>query len=169
MRNFLFVTSACLALALACAPAPEPPAPEPEIDLEAERASLMAADRAWNEAYSTSENPAEVFALNVIDGAYLLPPGAPMAKGREAIREVIAGLEAMDGFSVTWAPSDAVVSEGADLGYTIGSYEMTMPSEAGPAKITGKYLTVWQKQDDGSWMVSADMFNANGPPEAGGE
>ncbi len=166
MRNFLSVTSACLLLALACAPAPEPPAPEPEIDLEAERASLMAADQAWYEAYSTSENPAEVFTLNVVDGAYLLPPGAPMAKGRENIREVIATLEAMDGFSVAWAPSDAVVSAVADLGYTIGSYEMITPSEAGPLKITGKYLTAWQKQDDGSWMVSADMFNANGPPEA---
>ncbi len=165
MRNFLSVTSACLLFALACAPAPEPPAPAPEIDLEAERASLMAADQAWAEAYATSDTPAEVFALNVIDGAYLMPPGAPVAKGREAIREAIAGLEAMDGFSVSWGPTDAEVSEAGDMGFTIGTYEMHMAPEGKPIKINGKYTTVWRKQEDGSWMVAADMFNANGPPE----
>ncbi len=166
MRSFLSVLSACAVLALswaACAPEPETaePEPEPVIDLAAERESLMGADRAWAEAYATSDDPVEVFAMNVINGAYLLPPGAPMAKGREAIREVIGGLEAMEGFSVTWEPSDAVVSDGADLGYTVGSYEMTVPSEGGMAQIVGKYLTVWERQEDGSWMVSADMFNAD--------
>lgn len=163
MRRPLSLIAPCLVLALACAPAPETAAPEPEpvIDLAAERESLMGADRAWAEAYATSDDPVEVFAMNVVNGAYLLPPGAPLAKGREAIRKVIGGLEAMEGFSVTWAPVDAVVSDGADLGYTVGAYEMTVPSEGGPTQVVGKYLTVWQRQDDGSWMVSADMFNAD--------
>ncbi len=169
MRNLLSVTSVCLLLALGCAPAPTPPEPEPVVDLEAERASLMVADQAWFEAYSTSETPADVFAGNVVDDSYLLPPGAPMSKGRESIREAIAGLEAMDGFSITWAPSAAQVGGDAQMGYTIGTYEMKMAPEGSPITINGKYLTVWEKQTDGSWMVSADMFNANGPPEPAGE
>jgi ketosteroid isomerase-like protein len=30
--------------------------------------------------------------------------------------------------------------------------------------IIGKYLAVWKKQPDGSWLVVADMFNAESPP-----
>ena len=55
------------------------------------------------------------------------------------------------------------------MGYTIGTYEMKMAPEGSPITINGKYQTVWEKQADGSWMVSADMFNANGPPEPAGE
>ena len=34
-----------------------------------------------------------------------------------------------------------------------------------PISIDGKYMTVWKKQSDGTWRVTADMFNANGPPD----
>ncbi len=46
---------------------------------------------------------------------------------------------------------------------------MTVPGPDGePASVVGKYLTVWQKQADGRWMVAADMFNADAPPPAAG-
>jgi ketosteroid isomerase-like protein len=32
-----------------------------------------------------------------------------------------------------------------------------------PMKDSGKYMTVWRKQADGSWKVVADMFNTNMP------
>ncbi len=92
-----------------------------------------------------------------------------MAKGREAIRSVIAELEAIPGFSVTWGPIAADVADGGDLGYTIGTYEMKMAPEGSPIAISGKYLTVWETQSDGTWKVVADMFNADGPPSAGEE
>lgn len=166
MRSQLSVLSACLLLTVACAPEAAAPPPEPEIDLAAERSSLMAADRAWAEAYAGSDAPADVFADNVVDHATLLPPDAPIAKGRESIRETIAALESMEGFSVSWAPDSAVVSADGQMGYTIGQYQMSMAPEGSPVTINGKYLTVWEKQEDGSWMVSADMFNAGPPPEA---
>lgn len=161
MRYLLSVTSAVLVLALGCAPQPAAPPPELVIDLEAERSSLMAADLAWSQAYSTSEEPADVFAGNVVDDSYLLPPGAPMVRGKVNIREFIAGLEASPEFSVSWSPTAATVSADGDMGYTVGGYQMTMAPEGAPTQIDGKYLTVWKKQADGSWMVSADMFNAN--------
>lgn len=122
---------------------------------------MMAADSAWAEAYSTSETPADVFADNVVDDSYLLPPGAPMVRGNVNIREFIAGLEASPEFSVNWSPTAATVSADGDMGYTVGAYQMTMAPEGEPIEIDGKYLTVWKKQADGSWMVTADMFNAN--------
>ena len=163
MRSLLFLTSVLFCLVvIGCHPAAAPP--EPEIDLEAARTSLIAADEAWFEAYSTTDNPADAFVDRVTGDAYLLPPDAPRTQGKEAIHAVIAELEAMPGFDITWSPSTADVGSGGDLGYTLGSYEMTMEGPEGPIRIDGKYLTVWRKQADGSWKVTADMFNADGPP-----
>lgn len=138
--------------------------PQPEIDLDAARNALMSADRAWFETYSASESPADAFVGKLVDNASLLPPGAPLAQGKEAIHALITELEAIPGFSITWEPDAAEVGSGGDLGYTIGSYEMKMDSPDGPITINGKYMTVWKKQSDGTWRVTADMFNANGPP-----
>ena len=162
MRNLVSVTSVLLLLALGCAPPGE--APPPEVDLEAERASLMQADRAWSAAHSASESPVDALVDQFVDNAHLLPPGAPMAQGREAIHAVFAGLEAIPGFSLTWGPTAAEVGTAGDLGVTIGAYEMSMDGPEGPIRIDGKYMTAWEKQSDGTWKVTADMFNANGPP-----
>lgn len=163
MRHLLSVASVFVLLTAGCAAPGE--APAPEVDLAAERASLMEADRAWFEEYAASDNGPDTFVNRVLDDANLLPPDAPIARGKEAIRDVIAMLEAMPGFSITWRASAAEVGSGGDLGYTMGTYEITMDGPEGtPIRIDGKYLTVWQKQSDGAWMVTADMFNADGPP-----
>jgi ketosteroid isomerase-like protein len=138
--------------------------PQPAIDLDAERNAIMSADRAWAEAYAASDSPADAFVAQLTDDATLLPPDAPLAQGTEAIHAVISELEAMPGFSVTWGPDMAEVGSGGDLGFTIGNYQMQMEGPEGPMSIDGKYLTVWKKQLDGTWMVIADMFNAVGPP-----
>jgi ketosteroid isomerase-like protein len=157
MRFAVSLSSLTLLMNVGCTP-------QPQIDLDAERTTLMEADRAWFESYAASDNPADVFAAQFVDDGSLLPPDAPMAQGKEAIHAAITGLEAMPGFSVTWAPDVADVGSGGDLGFTKGSYAINMDSPEGPVTINGKYLTIWKKQADGAWMVTADMFNANGPP-----
>ena len=44
------------------------------------------------------------------------------------------------------------------------AYVTVWPADSDPITIDGKYITVWKKQSDGTWRVTADMFNANGPP-----
>lgn len=166
MRVSIAVGALFSTFLLGCAPAAEPP---PEIDLEAARTALMAADQAWFEEYSASDTPADVFAANMAEGAYLLPPDAPMVQGREGIHSTIANLEAMPGFEVTWRPVAAEVAASGDMGYTIGTYEINMAPGGSPITISGKYLTAWKKQQDGTWKVTADMFNANGPPSPAAE
>ncbi|MEE8447343.1 MAG: DUF4440 domain-containing protein [Gemmatimonadota bacterium] len=163
MRQLLAVTAVSLFLAFGCTPAEEPPAQE--ADLEAERASLMEADRAFFDAYSTSDNPLDALIAHFLDDAHVLPPDAPMARDKEEIRAVFAELEAIPEYSLTWSPSTA--DAGGDLGYTIGTYHMEFQDPEGDLiAIDGKYMTVWKKQPDGTWKVAVDMFNANGaaPP-----
>jgi len=46
----------------------------------------------------------------------------------------------------------------ADLGY--GYYAKL---EGEKVKISGKFLTVFEKQIDGSWKIARDIFNYNAP------
>ncbi len=150
----LFLTSGC-------APTAEHEAQG--VDLNLERASLMDADRAMFEAYSTGDSPVDALMSHFTDDANVLAPDMPMARDRDESRAVFAAMEAMPGYSLAWSPSKADAS--GDLGYTVGTYHIELQDPEGdPLAIDGKYLTVWKKQSDGHWMVAVDMFNANGPP-----
>ena len=56
-----------------------------------------------------------------------------------------------------WEPDEAVISAGADLGYTIGHAKVTLPGKNGAAETSEqRYITVWRKQPDGSWKFILD-------------
>ncbi len=164
MKVVFSFTPVIFALAMACAPAPV--AEEP-IDLKAEQSALLEADRKFAEAYAASDNPTVAFMEQLEDDVRFLPPEMPLVTGKEAAGSVWEQLESLPGFDVTWAPSTAEVSSRADLGFTIGSYLMKVDGPDGnPVEVEGKYMTVWRKQADGTWMVAADMFNPNAPVAA---
>ena len=71
----------------------------------------------------------------------------------------------LPGFSITWEATSVHVSESADLGYTIGTFERMLDDPDGnPVTTVGKYVTVWQKQADGQWKIAVDTFNTDTPP-----
>jgi len=57
-----------------------------------------------------------------------------------------------------WKPVGGMISSGADMGFTYGTWER------GDGR-TGKYLTTWKKQKDGSWKIVADVGNPDAPPK----
>src|SRR2546430_16203848 len=98
------------------------------------------------------------------DGTVYQPAMAKVT-GAQAIKAQAGQMMALRGFSLGWTPAKADVGKGGDVGYTTGTYAMTMKNAAGnPATEAGKYVTVWKKQADGSWKVVEDIFNADTPP-----
>ncbi len=146
-------------LILACA------APGPTVDLEAERASLMEADRAWSETVGDAQAFAAVFEPQ----GKLMPPEDPLLIGPEAIRNMATQMFAVEGFSLTWQADSAEVSGDASLGYTTGSFQIEVPAgpDSGAVKRTGDYTTVWRKQQDGSWKVAVDCVSYDTTAPAG--
>lgn len=49
-----------------------------------------------------------------------------------------------------------------ELAIDHGYYSGAMGPEGEPVAFRGKYLVVWQRQEDGSWCMSQDMWNAQG-------
>jgi ketosteroid isomerase-like protein len=152
VASALFAVSAC--------GTPEPPT----LDVAAQEASLLEADRAFNKA--TAEDRLEGWVRYFAENGAMFPQGRPVVRGHDAIRALMGPAFATEGFSLTWEPLEAEVSGAGDFGYTHGTFESRFPGEDGEVSITtGKYLTVWRKQTDGSWKVADDIGN-NDPPTA---
>jgi len=103
-------------------------------DRERDRAALREADR----AHARAPDFLSAFA----DDARYLHPGAPLVRGKDAIRAVLAGTPG----PVTWTPEYADVSDDATLGYTYGWTRL--------ADQQGKYLACWRR-NGGTWRVVA--------------
>lgn len=83
--------------------------------------------------------------------------------GPEGIRQVVLPMFADPEFELTWDPTFASVGPSGDLGYTIGTYELTSSSAVGPVTSAGSYLTVWRRQANGDWKVEADIGSPGDP------
>lgn len=131
-----------------------------EDSLRAMEAQLVEADRRFADAVARQGLGAWVSAFAT--GGRMISGGESFI-GIEAIRRRMLPAFADSTFTLTWDPVYAEVSASGDLGYTVGRY--TTSVGAGDAADTeqGTYLTVWRRQDDGSWKVQADIGNAAPP------
>lgn len=127
--------------------------------------ALRGADEAWMKVFSAKDVEKSV-AFCEEKGA-VLSPNAPIAEGKEAIAKSFAGFFTLPNLKLTWHADKVAVARSGELGYTSGTYQMTFSDPAGktiPDK--GKYVTVWEKQADGSWKVLLDIFNTDMPLSA---
>ena len=70
-------------------------------------------------------------------------------------------------YQLTWTPTDARMGPSGDMGYTWGHFEGHSKDAAGnPVTTSGRYMTVWRREKDGSWKVVLDA-GANEPASAG--
>jgi len=70
-------------------------------------------------------------------------------------------------YQLTWTPTDAQMSPSGDEGYTWGHFEgRSRDVNGNPVTTSGRYITIWRKQADGSWKVALDA-GANEPVAAG--
>jgi len=96
------------------------------------------------------------------DDASVLPFNAPIATGKDQIRNVWSQLMFNPGFNVRFGPTKIEVARSADLGYEIGTFELTLSDQAGElATHRGKYVVAWKKQTNGQWKAAADIFNTD--------
>ena len=133
----------------------------------ADEQAIRETDIAWSKVGAAKD--LERMLAFFTDDASELSPNAPMATGKEALRKAWSAYFATPGFAISWQPTKVEASRGSDLGYSMGTYELTTHDPTGkPITDRGKYVTVWKKQADGTWKVVADIFNSDlpAPPAA---
>ena len=105
---------------------------------------------------------AEIYAE---DGA-VMPPNAPIGKGRAAIQQTWASMMRTPGFDLTFNPEQIVISSSGDMALDRGTYTLTVAPAGRTQTDTGKYVVVWRKIG-GDWKAVADIFNSNLPASGG--
>jgi len=93
-----------------------------------------------------------------------MPPDTPARIGKEEIREKMKPL--FDQFIIKIPITSKEIRVAGDLAFSRGTYTLsTTPKAGGEAtRVTGKYLTILERQADGSWKIARDCFNYNAPP-----
>ena len=80
-----------------------------KVDTKSEEEQLMQLSREWS-ASAASENIEKTLSYWA-DDAVVMPPGQPPIKGKQAIKDMVAGTAKIPGFTISWEPLSAKVSE----------------------------------------------------------
>ena len=130
-------------------------------DSKAEQA-LRDADDAWSKA-AASKDLGKIVSYYSAD-ASVLPPNAPIATTKEAIKKIWQDMLAIPGFVISWKATKVEVAKSGDLGFVSGTYELIMNDTSGkPVTDKGKYVEVWEKKADGKWKCGTDTWNSDLP------
>jgi len=102
---------------------------------------------------------------------WFAPDGVALGNGKAPLvgRVAIASGANWDPkvYQLTWTPTDAQMGPSGDMGYTWGHFEgRSKDMNGNPVTTSGRYITIWRKQADGSWKVELDA-GADEPVEAG--
>jgi ketosteroid isomerase-like protein len=113
---------------------------------------LLQADEAFDRA--RAEHGAEGFASFLADDIVTIRPNQPLVRGK---KDFLAGWNYSPEMSVRWKPEFARISDDATMGFTTGSYKATLAENGAPkVAATGRYITIWARQLDGSWKAVFD-------------
>ena len=100
------------------------------------------------------------------DDGVQMPPNEPLVEGKELIYARV-------GANMAAGPTDEFVitpletTSAGDWAYSRGVYTVAFPLGDGEQGfLDGKFMTILQRQPDGSWKIHRDIFNSNVPPAA---
>lgn len=96
-----------------------------------------------------------------------LPPGAPVARGAEAVRELWGAFLAQG--DVVTENTGRRTRVSGDLATTWGTWTSTVTAEDGTETAdAGKFMFVAVRQSDGSWKSAVNIWNSDTTPETAG-
>ncbi len=87
------------------------------------------------------------------EGTLLRPDHLPIV-GAEAINYI--SFLSDTSYTLSWKPTHAEIASSGDLGYTYGTFELQLPDTT----LTGTYVNIWKKENDGQWKF---VLNSDNP------
>ena len=134
------------------------PTPSPADAARIHKADAQKAIDAGNVSYIATwqHGDAHAFAQLFTVNAASIDDNGVITRGRTNIEaqraKIFARLALVKGTITT---EDLVVED--DIAYEMGSYSFTLQATGKtPVVYTGRYLTIWQQQADGSWLIKTD-------------
>jgi uncharacterized protein (TIGR02246 family) len=137
-------------------------------DPQAGKQAIQDLEKQWNQDY-VAKDPDKLAAYYAED-AVLMAPGMPPSVGRENIRATLKQMVADPVLSLKFTAAMIDVARSGDLGYTRGSYVLTMtdPQTKKVIHDQGSYVTTYRREADGSWKAVTDIASLQGPTAPSG-
>jgi uncharacterized protein (TIGR02246 family) len=152
-----FIRAACvagLALAAACAKPAEPAFTQTEANQIRQRTQAF-------EAAFNGKDPAKLVAYYTPESV-LMPPNAPTVRGTDPIRQFYVDLYAQGGTDLEMETKD--LRGHGPLAYEAGAFSLNRrPSQGNASRDRGKYVFIWRKQADGSWLIEHTIWSSDLP------
>ncbi len=128
--------------------------------------AIKAQEAQWEKDYAAKDLNA--LAGHYADDAALGGPGDPLATTDVDRRKELQALVTDPNFKLSFATDRVQVAQSGEYAYSRGHYSMTLTDKATnkPADNQGSYLTVYKKQDDGSWKAVEDFVTPGPAPKA---
>ena len=132
-------------------------------DPSTEKQRLLNTDKQFAQM-SLDKGAGEAFNYYLADDAMGMSAGQQPVMGRE--NNYAEMKDGQEDYTLAWEPQRAEVAASEDLGWTWGKYVLSFIDDEGvEQKRYGKYLNIWERQDDGEWKVLVDMGNSSPAPE----
>lgn len=134
------------------------------------KANLVKKVQEWNKVFCKAmvDGDNKTVLSFYAEDAYSLPSYSPMMDGKKEIEQ---GMQ-MDKQAGTNFKSFNLKTKdlwtSGDLLCEVGTYTFSMiiPNSTNTFDDHGKYLTIYEKQQDGTWKIKADMWNTDTNPWA---
>jgi len=138
----------------------QPPAQQmdPGTPSDEDVAAIEDASQTFVQTYLAGDWTAVVATLT--EDAVWMPPNQPAREGRADIQEWLSPQTVTD-FELTTLETGGR----GGFAYTRGSFSITFTAEglAGFVNDTGKYVEIWRKEPDGSWLIDQVIWNSDLP------
>jgi ketosteroid isomerase-like protein len=125
----------------------------------------LAAITGFNERYLQAINQEDIAALSSLttEGHVMLPPNSEPVVGKAANDAMNGGAFQRYDFSETWTPVETVID--GDLGFQRGTFTVfaTPKGDGDRIEVRGSFLRIYQRQANGEWRMTRDMFNSSTP------
>jgi len=116
---------------------------------------IINADRAFSDM-CRQVGMKKAFLQYIDNEGILLRPGRLPIVGADAIDYL--SMLSDTAYTLSWKPAHAEIANSGDLGYTYGTYELKLKDTT----LTGTYVNIWKKENDGEWKF---VLNSNNPGE----
>jgi len=141
------------------------PAPNPLTDTTVNPGKMILFDLEARFQKDVAAHGGAGFVSWFADDGVLLGNGKAPLMGKVAIAQSTTW--SPKDYQLTWTPTDAVMGPSGEIGYTWSHYEgRSKDANGNPVVTSGRFITIWRKEPDGSWKVALDA-GANDPAEAG--
>ena len=130
-------------------------------DPDAAKSAIRADEKKWNDEFKAKD--AESLIGHYADNAFFVAPGVKPADGLTPIRKAYADAMTDPAFSVNFASDKIDVSASGDMAYARGHFSEKYTDSKTSKVMTnsGSYITVYKKQQDGSWKAVEDFAAAD--------